>query len=153
MNNEDLLHVVRGDQGGNRITSSSSIQEVFFDSETQGTCANGAALEAIFGFPFTNALILEHWDEITAVMRDYYKPSLCHYVPLPCDCDTLIDGPQEMQDEKDGTVHRLDNIIVHLNNHHRWTREQIADWLESEEEKLGFVTVVEETEIAVRCDK
>jgi len=33
--------------------------------------------------------------------------------------------------------------IFHLNDDHRWTREQIADWLESEEEKLGFVTISE----------
>ncbi len=24
-------------------------------------------------------------------------------------------------------------IVVHLNDHHRWTREQIADWVESQE--------------------
>jgi len=34
-------------------------------------------------------------------------------------------------------------LVVHLNDAHKWTREQIADWLESEEEKLGFVTLVE----------
>jgi hypothetical protein len=34
-------------------------------------------------------------------------------------------------------------MIWHLNDHHGWTREQIADWLYSEEEKLGFVTLVE----------
>lgn len=31
----------------------------------------------------------------------------------------------------------------HLNDFHEWTREQIADWLYTEEEKLGFVTVIE----------
>jgi hypothetical protein len=30
-----------------------------------------------------------------------------------------------------------------LNDEHKWTREQIADWLEKEEEKLGFITIVE----------
>lgn len=33
--------------------------------------------------------------------------------------------------------------ITHLNDDHRWTREQIADWLYAEEEKLGFVTLTE----------
>jgi hypothetical protein len=34
-------------------------------------------------------------------------------------------------------------VIFHLNDDHLWTREQIADWLESEEEKLGFITLTE----------
>ncbi len=37
----------------------------------------------------------------------------------------------------------IDFIIRHLNDQHEWTREQIADWLYAEEEKLGFVTVIE----------
>lgn len=118
----------------------------FFDSETEGTCANGAALEAIFGVPFTNDLLLERYDEVMMVMRDYYASSLNHRVELPCSCDSLIDGPHEV--ETGGRVHRLDHIVVHLNNHDRWTRERIADWLESEEEKLGFVTIVEESDVA-----
>lgn len=43
-------------------------------------------------------------------------------------------------------------LIWHLNDTHKWTREAIADWLESEEEKLGFVTVVE-PECAVESAK
>ena len=31
-----------------------------------------------------------------------------------------------------------------LNDCEKWTREQIADWLFVEEEKLGFVTLIEE---------
>lgn len=34
-------------------------------------------------------------------------------------------------------------ICWHLNDAHKWTREAIADWLETEEEKLGFVTLTE----------
>jgi hypothetical protein len=30
---------------------------------------------------------------------------------------------------------RVDNQIIHLNNYHRWTREQIADWVETIEAK------------------
>lgn len=29
-----------------------------------------------------------------------------------------------------GVVARLEKIIIHLNDEHQWTREQIADWLE-----------------------
>lgn len=39
--------------------------------------------------------------------------------------------------------HTLLGLVLHLNDDHQWTREVIADWLETEEEKLGFVTVVE----------
>lgn len=33
---------------------------------------------------------------------------------------------------------------LHLNDVHRWSREQIADWLFQEEEKIGFLTLTEE---------
>lgn len=48
------------------------------------------------------------------------------------------------------TVHRLTNQLVHLNDAHYWTRESIADWLESEEEKLGYVTLTEKEETNVQ---
>jgi hypothetical protein len=35
------------------------------------------------------------------------------------------------------------NTVWHLNDHHGYTREAVADWLESEEEKLGYITLVE----------
>lgn len=119
----------------------------FFDPDTGGTCANGAALEAIFGVPFTNDLLSERYGEVTDVMRNHYKQSLGHYVELPCQCDSLEDGPLDVVTY--GRTHRLDNIVVHLNNHHKWTREQIADWLESEEEKLGYVTIAESETVAI----
>ena len=37
----------------------------------------------------------------------------------------------------------LMDCLWHLNDFHCWTREAIADWLETEEEKLGFVTLTE----------
>lgn len=40
----------------------------------------------------------------------------------------------------------LFKLIVHLNDGHRWTREAIADWLETEEEKLGYVLVIDTQE-------
>lgn len=114
----------------------------FFDPETGGTCANGAALEAIFGEPFTNDLLLQRECEVAGLMRDHYSQSLNHYVELPCQCDSLALGPEGVLPI--GRTHRLDHIVVHLNNHDKWSRERIADWLEGEEEKLGYVTVVEE---------
>src|ERR1051325_2910153 len=32
-------------------------------------------------------------------------------------------------------INSLLGVCTHLNDTHRWTREQIADWLETEEEK------------------
>lgn len=121
----------------------------FYDPETDGTCANGAALEAIFGETFDNEKIRARWSEVGNVIREYYSLCLNHRVLLPCDCAELFDGPRGMEDEPEGRLHRLDNIVVHLNNHHRWTREQIADWLEGEEEKLGYVTIAEADTVVV----
>lgn len=40
---------------------------------------------------------------------------------------------------------RLDMLVMHLNDTHKYTRENIADWLEKEEERLGYELVLEET--------
>lgn len=37
----------------------------------------------------------------------------------------------------------LQDAILHFNDEHKWTREAIADWLETEEEKIGYVTLTE----------
>lgn len=37
----------------------------------------------------------------------------------------------------------LQDAVMHLNDYHRWARERIADWLETEEEKLGYITLIE----------
>lgn len=33
--------------------------------------------------------------------------------------------------------HKLEHLIIHLNDHHKWTREEIAEWLEDQERFLG----------------
>lgn len=40
----------------------------------------------------------------------------------------------------------LGGMVAHLNDEHLWTREAIADWLQEEEDKLGFVTLTEKEE-------
>lgn len=37
------------------------------------------------------------------------------------------------------------DIVVHLNDHHKWSREQIADWLETQDWDLQFATPEGET--------
>jgi hypothetical protein len=49
------------------------------------------------------------------------------YARCPIGCDTQLK--------------RLGAIVAHLNDSHWWSREAIADWLQGEEDKLGFVTL------------
>ena len=43
-----------------------------------------------------------------------------------CPARTIVDDNWCFRGE-----HRLFHIIVHLNDYHGWSREQIADWLET----------------------
>ena len=90
-----------------------------------GTCALGAAAEAI-GLEeiesgcYSELIRLYPYLETTGIL-----------------CPVLSGCSMGMQDPT------LGRAITHLNDDHGWTREAIADWLEREEEKLGFVTLVE----------
>lgn len=58
------------------------------------------------------------------------------------------DGDQRLcPAECGGVMGRTDGMIVHLNDDHHWTREQIADWLETVEPNAGAVLPVEKSEI------
>lgn len=92
-------------------------QGYYYFFEDGETYAFGAGREAIGGHTL-------HYSE---VYRLY--PYLDAYV---ADCPACGGGAPS-----------LARVMFHLNDDHKWTREAIADWLESEEEKLGFVTLVE----------
>lgn len=96
-----------------------------------GTCAMGAAAEAI-GFSTREIDYGCYFD-----LLDLYP----YARTTETTCPVVSCGKAWDFDNKSRTY--LGQLIVHLNDDHRWTREAIADWLESEEEKLGFVTVVE----------
>jgi hypothetical protein len=97
------------------------------------SCAFGAGYEAMNGS-------LENVS--TDPVEDYYR-----YLTNAADC------PIEGCDEGCSDQPQLTDIIIHLNDGHQWTREAIADWLETEEEKLGFITVVEsENEVRVTAE-
>jgi hypothetical protein len=87
----------------------------------QGTCAIGAAIEAIGGklakYPVTTT-----WPDDVFKYRDAVArwPILDHRIEEFC-----------------GT---LGDKIVHLNDHKRWTRLQIADYVEEMELRLGYRT-------------
>lgn len=52
------------------------------------------------------------------------------YFGSPCDCGLGFDPAYGY----------VGFVIAHLNNEHRWTRERIADWVESVEKQLAART-------------
>lgn len=78
-----------------------------YKSDT-GTCALGAAIEAAIGrvriSPSPYFLLLERWPWING--------ELLVVCPAMCQIDMLVGS-----------------MIIHLNDDHRWPREQIADWV------------------------
>lgn len=95
--------------------------QCFGELEINGsTCAIGAGIQAI-------GLEFDGWPTVAEMypyLADYRNRVTCP----AADCEAQ---------------YPLYKIVTHLNDGHFWMREQIADWLESEEGKLGFVTLVE----------
>jgi hypothetical protein len=116
-----------------------------YKSYDGSTCAIGAGLEAILERELTVDECLTTSGLLSIVRTTEFWD---HYAYLrttadsPCGCAE----PSGMTDFNHRVIrsNSLDNIVVHLNNDHYWTRERIADWLEAEEEKLGFVLLSEE---------
>lgn len=112
------------------------------------SCVVGAGLEAIA------ERLLTGDEDGRAFLNDFLEtipfPYLQSVALPPCGCKEPLPsgsrlkwGGGRLPDEQRQTAATIFNVAVHLNNHHQWTREAIADWLESEEEKLGFVTLIE----------
>lgn len=91
-----------------------------------GTCANGAALEAMGWKP--NRDSLDAWDA-----REDLVPIL----------QTVAIDPIG------GYPTYVGLIIVDLNNIHRWTRERIADWVESIERERGLIPAADAPALSV----
>jgi hypothetical protein len=91
-----------------------------------GSCALGAAMDATLKQPNCFDYTFDYFERLYHLVMS----ALSHCPVDDCGCG-----------ERDVTS--IGFAVTHLNDHHRWTREQIADWLEKEEEKLGFVHVVE----------
>lgn len=118
----------------------------FWDADTKATCANGAVLEAIFDEPPTMEWFLAHYEQIREVFHRDFAYLRGVKIALPCECDYLVNGPSDT--DLYATAFNPSDIVVHLNNYHRWSREEIADWFETVEEGLGFVTFIEASEPA-----
>lgn len=84
-------------------------------------CAIGAGLRAS-GVPATQGFAFRVLTHFYGYMR----------TPRTVSCPTCLLSDPSLQD-----------AVMHLNDYHRWTREEIADWLETEEEKIGYVTLIE----------
>ncbi len=86
-----------------------------------GTCALGAAYEAVGHLAFTTEadgrMLIHLRAEAAAfsLLYEYYDE------PLPCGCKRPIT--------------RLLEVITHLNDEHHWPRERIASWVRHVEKK------------------
>ena len=96
-----------------------------------GSCAIGAGYEAI-----TGDVDLRRSTSIYSAIVKLYP-----YIDTDEVFECHVRGCEEP------ALFGLSEMILHLNDDHLWTREQIADWLESEEEKLGFITLIESVEV------
>lgn len=75
-----------------------------------GSCALGAALDAVSETPGAQ---LDEWDQICRLF-----PVLRYLEAAEVRCPVC-------------GVHSTMTVITHLNDQHRWTREAIADWVET----------------------
>lgn len=90
---------------------------VLFDVSTGRSCALGAAAEAIGMLDIT---------ETNRFVNGVKAPQAWMWVKRIAACPEC--GPMFAchYDKRD-----VQSVIIHLNNQHRWTRERIADWVES----------------------
>jgi hypothetical protein len=90
----------------------------FYNTINQGTCALGAAYEGCTGRTISHKIrhnvIMDSIAECTGA--SCYSPVTNIAVP----------------DVVDRSCSSLREVIVELNDTHQWTREEIADWLESQ---------------------
>jgi hypothetical protein len=75
-------------------------------------------------------------DQFSKLANDL--PGVREHVSLPCEC---VNKPVFSRKVT------LRNAIIHLNDKDRWTRDQIADWLESLDIDLRFKPTKEESTI------
>jgi hypothetical protein len=105
----------------------------FFNGKS---CAMGAAIEGLTG-EFCDGIDLvsrERLDDLEEVLHRRYQPILKQRLECP-HC------PRERE--------FLSDLIIHLNDTHKLTREVIADFVQSVEEQIGYVTLSESTADAV----
>jgi hypothetical protein len=97
----------------------SALREQAFDAYfvDSRSCAIGAAAEAMG---------CAYGDRPSAHMLHHF-PALLYTSTYPCGCNF------------EDLVSRVETIIIHLNDRHRWTREQIAAWIETVERRAELI--------------
>jgi hypothetical protein len=97
----------------------------FYDGRS---CALGAAMEAA-----------NDVDGRLASMEDFYQRVSIPFGELrACPAKRCHWGQHGLNDQ-----YGADNLVVHLNDYHRWTRERIADYIETLETARTTPVVVE----------
>lgn len=98
-----------------------------------GTCALGAAAQAIGMLP-----TYEQWNSEDDI-----------FVSIDCMRDIFPVFSSGEYDCPVGSCDTQEKLIPHLNDDHRWSREAIADWIETIEPKEAPTVVAETEEVRV----
>ena len=107
-------------------------------TDQTGTCAMGAAIQAI-GSPMR---ALRDGEASTNGRRSTGTPLVAD---VPQDWQNTYDAKDPVCPECAGIKVNVLAAITHLNDTHRWTRERIADWVETLE--VAAVTTEPKTEV------
>ena len=89
-------------------------------NSTKGTCALGAAFEAA-GLPIQYGAVVGGLNS-----RSHLGSPTWHVVVPPAWFDL---GQQITTCPECSFNNAISEVIPHLNDHHKWTRERIADWV------------------------
>lgn len=106
---------------------------VLFDRATNGTCAIGAAADAI------GLLDTTHYNRFLDGQKPPQDWRWIRDRVATCPA-CAADSRMWVEFDTIPTILTVQPVIRHLNNEHRWTREQIADWvavIEADEESLA----------------
>lgn len=121
-------------RAGAKLAAQGSLMTYIRSSEGERICGLGGAAWAISGSPVKRLV------ETIAILSQIYP-----YVKEENSCPILGSFYPGWIETKECAFNNfpLWKIITHLNDDHRWTMEQIADWVEIIEESLGYVHLVE----------
>lgn len=82
-------------------------------------------------------------DQVRSVMHQYITPK--HSKNSASELAGDLPGiNNRVKNPEEGTEDSLYSVIINLNDTHKWTRERIADWIESLDEVPVFETLVED---------
>jgi hypothetical protein len=139
-NMDEAMVVVDGYTAQQFATSNDPLQDVIkamnsLSAATKETSASLDGLESEYNeYIKKKSLSSSAAVKLAAAARDL--PGINTEVSCPADAIINPYPPNELI-EKCSRIDSLLNVIAHLNDHHRWTRERIADWLEEIHDPTG----------------